>query len=402
MLYQGIFMPSKDLNKNITDIQYNFLNLPSQITFSDGSTIVYLYSADGTKLRTTHAISGTVTTTDYCNNVIYENNTATQLLTEAGYVSLNDNKYHYYLQDHQGNNRVVVDQNGTVEETNNYYPFGGVFASTGNVQPYKYNGKEFDSKKGLNWYDYEARHYDAALGRFMTVDPMAEKYYNTSSYAYCANNPIKFIDPNGKDWRITTQYNEETRKMEYKITVNAVLYNNSDNANIDMKKLSIAIQQQVNDTYNISGNDFEVKMDFNLRIASSVDEIGDNDHVFQVVNQADLSKSPKGIVQGEASTPGLNIKLGDIAVKNLLSGEDKRTAAHELGHTGGLPHETTEDKRDNLMMQAVDIQNSRGDYSKSTNLTHNQIKLIRDNYINNKLNSNSPKRNELLRKYLVK
>ncbi len=96
-------------------------------------------------------------------------------MTEAGYVSLSDGKYHYYLQDHQGNNRVVVDQNGNVEETNNYYPFGGMFASTGNVQPYKYNGKEFDGKKGLNWYDYGARHYDAALGRFMTVDPMAEK-----------------------------------------------------------------------------------------------------------------------------------------------------------------------------------------------------------------------------------
>ena len=69
---------TKDLNKNITDIQYNFLNLPSQITFDDGSTIVYLYSADGTKLRTTHTINGTVTKTDYCGNMIYENDTATQ------------------------------------------------------------------------------------------------------------------------------------------------------------------------------------------------------------------------------------------------------------------------------------------------------------------------------------
>ncbi|MGN1217544.1 MAG: RHS repeat domain-containing protein, partial [Phocaeicola sp.] len=101
------------------------------------------------------------------------------------------------LQDHQGNNRVVIDQNGTVEETNNYYPFGGVFANSTNVQPYKYNGKELDTKKGLNWYDYGARHYDAAVGRFATVDPMAEKYYFWSPYAYCLDNPIKYIDPNG-------------------------------------------------------------------------------------------------------------------------------------------------------------------------------------------------------------
>ena len=397
-----VYDANGNLNKNITDIQYNFLNLPSQITFDDGSTIVYLYSADGTKLRTMHNINGTVTKTDYCGNVIYENDTATQLLTEAGYVSLSDNQYHYYLQDHQGNNRVVVDKNGTPEETNNYYPFGGVFASTGNIQPYKYNGKELDNKKGLNWYDYGARHYDAALRRFMTIDPMVEKYYNVAPYAYVGNNPIKLIDPDGKDWRIATEYNQVKHKIEYKITVNAVLYNNSDNANINMEKLSAAIQQQVNDTYNISGKDFEVKMNFNLRIASSVDEIGDNDHVFQVVNQADLGKSPNGIVQGKASTPGLNIKLGDIAVNNLLSGEDKRTAAHELGHTGGL-HDLREDKyADNLMMQSYLIDRFGKDNNKSTKLDRNQIETIRDNYINNKLNQNSPKRSEWFRKYLVK
>ncbi len=189
---------TKDLNKGITGIQYNVLNLPSKVTFSDGSTIAYFYSADGTKLRTTHTISGTVTTTDYCGNVIYENGTAKRLLTEAGYVSLNDNKYHYYLQDHQGNNRVVVDQNGNVEETNNYYPFGGVFASTGNIQPYKYNGKEFDSKKGLNWYDYGARHYDAALGHWHVVDPLNETNY-ASGYSYCLNNPSRYIDVMGLD-----------------------------------------------------------------------------------------------------------------------------------------------------------------------------------------------------------
>ena len=78
------------------------------------------------------------------------------LLTEEGYVTLSDKKYHYYLQDHQGNNRVVLSSSGAVEEANHYYPFGGVFASSGNVQPYKYNGKELDAKKGLNWYDYGA------------------------------------------------------------------------------------------------------------------------------------------------------------------------------------------------------------------------------------------------------
>ena len=188
---------TQDLNKGIEDIQYNCLNLPRLIKFKDQSTITYTYAADGTKLRVEHKIGNSTTRTTYCSNVIYEDGTAKCLLTEEGYVSLDDREYHYYLKDHQGNNRVLVNKNGGVEEINHYYPFGGVFASEENVQPYKYNGKELDTKKGLNWYDYGARRYDAALGRFTTTDRFAEKYYSMSSYQYGGNNPVGNIDVNG-------------------------------------------------------------------------------------------------------------------------------------------------------------------------------------------------------------
>ena len=243
---------TKDLNKNITDIQYNFLNLPDIVTFSDGSTISYLYSADGVKLRTIHKIGTTTTTTYYCNNVVYENGVQKLLLTEEGYLSLNDNKYHYYLKDHQGNNRVVINQNGNVEETNHYYPFGGVFASSQNVQPYKYNGKELDTKKGLNLYDYGARQYDAAIGRFTTMDPMTEKYYEWSPYTYCKNNPINRIDPDGNDdyvieprGRLHNMTHESQRgKSEFDR-----LYNSSGTIKIQRGKKSI----KVSDTKLLSG-----------------------------------------------------------------------------------------------------------------------------------------------------
>ena len=189
---------TKDLNKNITDIQYNCLNLPSKVTFKDGSTITYTYALNGTKLRTVHKIGNTTTTTDYCGNVVYENGVQKLLLTDAGYVTLSDKMYHYYLQDHQGNNRVVANQVGQKEEVNHYYPFGGTFASAdGNVQAYKYNGKELDTKKGVNWYDYGARMYDVALGRFMTIDRFTEKYNTMSPYQYGGNNPVNNIDING-------------------------------------------------------------------------------------------------------------------------------------------------------------------------------------------------------------
>ncbi|WP_316242842.1 hypothetical protein [Bacteroides bouchesdurhonensis] len=88
---------------------------------------------DGTKLRTVHKTGATTLTTDYFGNAVYENGVLKMLLNEAGYVSFPDGKVHFYLKDHQGNTRVVADKDGNVEETNAYYPFGGIFTSTTDV-----------------------------------------------------------------------------------------------------------------------------------------------------------------------------------------------------------------------------------------------------------------------------
>ena len=186
-----------DLNKGISNIQYNSLNLPSVVTFSNGSTVIYTYSADGKKLSTEHVISGTTTITNYAGNVVYENNVQKKLLTQHGYVNLTDSTHYFYIKDHLGNTRVVADEDGSAKEQNEYYPFGLNYTAT-TYQPYKYNGKELDTKGGLNWYDYGARHYDAALGRFLTVDPLAEKMMLWSPYGYCLNNPIKYVDKDGE------------------------------------------------------------------------------------------------------------------------------------------------------------------------------------------------------------
>ena len=378
---------TKDLNKGISGITYNFLNLPNAVTFSDGSTITYTYGADGTKLRTVHKIGSTTTTTDYCGNVIYENGVQKLLLTEEGYITLSDSKYHYYLKDHQGNNRVVISQSGTVEETSHYYPFGGVFASAGNVQPYKYNGKELDTKKGLNWYDYGARHYDAVLGRFITVDALYDKHFKVSPYVYCGNEPVGRIDPDGNDWRVQTHYNRETDKIEYKITVRAALINNSNNKELDIKTLAGQIVEQVNAAYTISGDDFVSTMDMQLRTVNSVDDIKDTEHVLQIVDQDMLTKTDKSVVMAETYKNSLDVKIGTKAVSNMLNNDDNRTFAHELGHSGGLGHTMNVE---NLMKQKKVIQDFDGDYLKATQLNRSQIQTVRDNYIHNKLNRHIP------------
>ena len=193
---------TQDLNKRISSIQYNLLNLPQNITYSTGSTIAYTYDASGKKLHVAYGSPNS--TTDYCSNMIYENGTLTKILVDGGYITFSGTApvYHYYLKDHQGNNRVVMSSSGTVEQVNHYFPYGYLFGESTNsgTQKYKYNDKEFDMTHGLHWYDYGARHYDPCLMRFTTMDPMCEKYYNISPYAYCGNNPVNAVDPSGMDW----------------------------------------------------------------------------------------------------------------------------------------------------------------------------------------------------------
>ena len=144
------------------------------------------------------------------------------MLFNGGYVTfgkadLSEQTYHYFSTDHQGNVRAVFNESGTIEQSIAYDPFGVVIPdlSTGmGVQPYLYNGKELDRVHGLDWYDYGARMYDVTLGRWTSVDPLCEKYYHISPYAYCGNNPVSRIDPDGKDEWELNRLGEIVRHIE--------------------------------------------------------------------------------------------------------------------------------------------------------------------------------------------
>ena len=99
----------------------------------------------------------------------------------------------------QGNVRAVIAQDGTLEEINNYYPYGSLMGeSSPGVQTFKYGAKELDRQNGINLYDSQARFYDPIICRTTTQDPLAEKYYSTSPYLWCAGNPMKYVDRDGK------------------------------------------------------------------------------------------------------------------------------------------------------------------------------------------------------------
>ena len=241
-----------DLDRNIVTIRYNLLNLPDTIQFMNGNQIINRYEATGRKLQTDYVtktvsivvpIGSTVNSqgsgftrsgTIYNGNMEYEFLNAgapslRRIHNAEGYVDFEpgdptfyfDDRHNYYRRDHLGNVREVwrapylvhymtspgnwgqeLISTGTVQRTQ-YYSSGLPWeTNTGDnpgTQPYKYEGKEFIEMHGYNGYDSRGRIYIPDFVRTTTMDPLAEKYYSISPYAWCLNNPVRFIDPTGME-----------------------------------------------------------------------------------------------------------------------------------------------------------------------------------------------------------
>jgi RHS repeat-associated protein len=207
---------TKDRNKGLDEVIYNHLNKPTEVSRSANETITYIYSADGTKLRQKMDDNGTTKITDYVNGFHYEDDGTTSGLQffsheEGRVVAIDDTtfEFEYTISDHLGNGRVYFKEDPNtigvpieIQETH-YYAFGLEISDlgyqSGSLNAFQYNGKELQDELDLNWYDYGARMYDATIGRWNGVDALAVKYLIWSPYNYVAGNPLKFIDPNGKD-----------------------------------------------------------------------------------------------------------------------------------------------------------------------------------------------------------
>jgi RHS repeat-associated protein len=214
-----------DVNKQITSINYNYLNLPSLVTGAKGN-ITYYYDAVGIKLEKIVYDNATNSTTStyYAGGIVYQSTSSAPTIAlqfiaqEEGRIRQTSNgsttyfAYDYFLKDHLGNVRMTITDDyamsDPIVDVTHYYPFGlamaGISAkANGNLQNnYKYNGKEqqhneFSDGTGLEEYDFGARFYDNQLGRWNTIDPLAEKSRRWSPYNYTYNNPLRFIDLDG-------------------------------------------------------------------------------------------------------------------------------------------------------------------------------------------------------------
>ena len=106
-------------------------------------------------------------------------------------VSNNVMSHHYYVRDHLGSTRAVIDDAGNLLQTVNYYPSGVPFTLTDDdtVTDRLHTGKPFIDMQGLGYYDNNARFLDILTGSFISVDPLAGKYPSLTPYNHCANNP---------------------------------------------------------------------------------------------------------------------------------------------------------------------------------------------------------------------
>ena len=160
----------------------------------------------------TLALSSTIPIADG-HQIQYAQDASERTITPVGYIDGTSGNHYAYIHDHQGNNRATLSDDGWHTEVMKYYPFGAATWHGDQTDRYRFGGKELDRTLGLDLYDFEARMYDPVLARFCQPDPMAGKYPWLSPYAYCANNPIRYIDPSGQIIMLAGW--EYTRDREY-------------------------------------------------------------------------------------------------------------------------------------------------------------------------------------------
>ena len=253
-----------DLDRGIVAIRYNLLNLPDTVQFENGNRIVYFYYAGGER-------AGAVTTTYSTpisvpldsvylgedphfdmwehrhGNLFYKMGSPSRLLFDDGFFELAERHGglisqipYVFVRDHIGSVRLVCNVNtGEVVQSLEYLPSGVIFRSRNfDRQPYRFTGKELLSAHGLDWYDSGARMQEFHIPRFTTMDPLCEKYYSISPYAYCNNNPVNYVDPDGREVQVAKEYQEQFRNDLQNVfgdRINMLSFNDNGTLQLDGK-----------------------------------------------------------------------------------------------------------------------------------------------------------------------
>ncbi|RZS93147.1 DUF6443 domain-containing protein [Aquimarina brevivitae] len=378
-----------DNNKGITGISYNHLNLPTTVnvnTNAHNGNITYIYDATGAKLRKIATEGSAVTTTDYAGNYIYKNGNLEFFNTPEGYIEptvtssgVERYDYVYQFKDHLGNIRLSYadnDKDGKIDvlrndadvdgdndnaheilEEKNYYPFGlqhkGYNDLIVSEHNYGFGGKEEQDELGLGWIDITARNYNPELGRWMNLDPLAEQMRRHSPYNYAFDNPIYFMDPDGmmpvsggdddvikKVSNTKRAGNRVQRDVSVTVTLSVVAGPNDDLTKTMFSKksgtISLSNFEGKASAYNVDAdllsNDNVTDFNIEYKVVSSLDDVGENDHVMMLVDEIPaLTASGKDPV-GKAELGG---RVSAVERGTLSNGSFNEASQHELGHNLG-------------------------------------------------------------------
>jgi len=222
-------------------------------------------------------------------------------ITQPGYVYIwlsneNPTPVEVYFDDFK-----VTQVKSPVIQQDDYYPFGLTFNSysreNSTQQNYLYNGKELQDELSLNWLDYGARMYDPSIARWMVSDPLAEKYSSLTNYAYVANNPVKLIDPNGKE--IWIYYQEARTKKDGTVKTDK-------HGNVKYKTVGVQYKP---------GEKYEGKNQFVANSFAALDKAQTKGADGGVISDLANRKQKVGIVQGGSGLDNAPNNKGDTAWK---------------------------------------------------------------------------------------
>lgn len=349
-LYDAAGNLTEDKHKKFT-VAYNHLNLPRLLTFTDGSgsKIEFVYTADGAKLGQKALTNTTINSEkNYVNGIEYNGANTEAIYHSEGRLTPNGATawfYEYSLRDHLGNARVNFRANGAAPQfldEHHYYPFGMEMEGfAGGGSPYRYNNKEITADFGVNWYFYGARWYDAAVGRWWSVDPLADKYNKWSPYNYGFNNPVLFVDPDGRG-AVVSKMKDDKGVTYLQVSATVYIYGNAASPDV-----AAALTKSVNAAWNATtttkdgketttgskdANNVAVVFDIQFKYASD-DEVS-----LLAENNSDASVNFLAVYSAEENEYNGSAFEGNSGILDVGQNEARggTVAPHEIGHMLGF------------------------------------------------------------------